>query len=973
MNSRTFRWAAIFMALTLLVPVMLLAQSTGSQLSGRVSDSSGGAVPGVTITASNAQTGLTRTTVTESDGSYRFPSLPVGIYTVTAELSGFATVKTENVQLNVATPREVNVTLKQAAVSEAITVTAEAPLVATTPAVGTVVSQQELENLPLNGRQFANLASLAPGTQLSVNADPTKPGQLTVALNGGSGRNVNFLIDGGDNTDDTIGGALQNFNLEAVQEFKIQTMQYKAEYGRSSGGVLSVVTKTGTNDLSGSAYGFFRDKSLNEKTPREEDNDLPKGDYKRKQYGASLGGPIVKDYAHFFATYEKTDRDTTVSIDSDPDGPGGLGPIFPEFQGQSVGLPFRDELGTAKATWNATAKQLIQVRYGYQKNTDIYGAAPNYMPSNQGTIANNYKSILGSHSWTIGNNKLNEFVYQWTRFENSILPVSDDPNLLFPSGVTSGQNFNTPQTTTQEKSQFKDDFSWSSSIGGGRHDFKTGVNWIHEPILGGDFTTGTSGQYQLLEDRPDSPVGSITVFGGFFGDKTPVDQYNVYLQDDWAVNNRFTLNLGVRYDLWSGFDLDQRSNSLLPLYKAAAAANPQIDWLQSFANGDADKLKDDKNNFAPRLGFTYDLKGDSRHILRGGYGIYYDFPYTNATILFPASSVQSNYGVVYFNEDPNGIRNANGSFFRPGIDPLPPNQGGEANTATEIARGSWDTPESEQISLGYSWQATNWLGLTFDAVHIDYSNIPYRFRANPKVNGVRILPTAAASVRVWTDDGSATYKGFNLGFHARGNKFEAQGFYTLSKANGDVLTGADEFRLWDGTLQTGAQTNALINIYDLGSSQNFGPLYTDARHRVTLSTTYRAPLGLNVSGIFRYRSGIPFTAFYVAGNDLNGDGYNNELAPGVAHVNTERGDSFSQFDLRLSKEFTFGGSYGVELIGEIFNLFNSRNPTRPDGSAFVNAGGTITPNPNFGQPTIFAGDPLQGEQRLAQLGVRFRF
>src|SRR2546430_3198527 len=144
-----------------------------------------------------------------------------------------------------------------------------------------------MENLPLNGRQFANLGSLAPGTPLSVSGDPTKPGQLASALNGASGRNVNFLVDGGDNTDDTIGGALQNYNIEAVQEFNIQTQQYKAEYGRTTGGVLTVVTKTGTNDIEGSAYEFYRDKSLNEKTQTEKLNGSGKSPYKRNQYGAS--------------------------------------------------------------------------------------------------------------------------------------------------------------------------------------------------------------------------------------------------------------------------------------------------------------------------------------------------------------------------------------------------------------------------------------------------------------------------------------------------------------------------------------------------------------------------------------------------------------------------------------------------------------------------------------------------------------
>src|SRR5947209_4593139 len=267
----------------LLIPAALFAQTGGASLGGRVTDESGAALPGVTVTATNAATGFNRSAVTASDGSYRFPSLPVGTYSVNADLSGFASVTTRSVELNVAQERELNVTLKQAAVKEQITVTASAPLVETTPAVSTVVSQQEIQNLPLNGRQFANLGSLAPGTTLSVNADPTKPGQMTIALNGGSGRNVNFLIDGGDNTDDTIGGALQNFNIEAVQEFNIQTQAYKAEFGRTTGGVLTVVTKTGTNNFEGSAYEFYRNKSLNSESTSEKKAGSGKSPYKRNQ------------------------------------------------------------------------------------------------------------------------------------------------------------------------------------------------------------------------------------------------------------------------------------------------------------------------------------------------------------------------------------------------------------------------------------------------------------------------------------------------------------------------------------------------------------------------------------------------------------------------------------------------------------------------------------------------------------------
>ncbi|HEX2465404.1 MAG TPA: carboxypeptidase-like regulatory domain-containing protein, partial [Thermoanaerobaculia bacterium] len=217
---------AVALVLAMLVPASgLLAQTTGGNLEGRATQETN-ALPGVTVTATNTATGLTRTGVTDANGGYRFAVLPAGTYKVTFSLSGFSDLAIEQADVNIGSTTVVDASMKVAAVEETITVTAEAPLIATTPSIGTVVSQNELENLPLNGRQFANVAVLAPGTGLSYNSDPTKPGQLTVLLNGGNGRNLNFTVDGGDNTDDTIGGALQNFNLDAVQEFNIQTSQY---------------------------------------------------------------------------------------------------------------------------------------------------------------------------------------------------------------------------------------------------------------------------------------------------------------------------------------------------------------------------------------------------------------------------------------------------------------------------------------------------------------------------------------------------------------------------------------------------------------------------------------------------------------------------------------------------------------------------------------------------------------------------
>ncbi|HMC21711.1 MAG TPA: TonB-dependent receptor, partial [Thermoanaerobaculia bacterium] len=708
--------------LVLLTATAAFAQTGGAGLGGTVTDASGGALPGVTVTATHNATGFNRSVVTGTDGAYRFPSLPVGTYTVTADLSGFASVTTRNVELNVAQERELNIALKQAAVKEQITVTASAPLVETTPAVSTVVSQKEIQNLPLNGRQFANLGTLAPGTTLSVNADPTKPGQMTIALNGGSGRNVNFVIDGGDNTDDTIGGALQNFNIEAVQEFNIQTQAYKAEFGRTTGGVLTVVTKTGTNTFEGSAYEFYRDKSLNSESESEKLGGGGKSPYRRNQYGASFGGPIIRDRAHFFVTGERTERPTTYIVQTKG--------IYPDFDGKAIPTPFKDNLLTAKASADVNAKQFLQVRYGMQRNSDKYGASPVILPSALGTITNTYHSFLAGHTWQISSDKLNEFLFQDTHFKNSISPDSTDPTIVYPSGVSIGQSINAPQSTTQVKRQFKNDFAWSMSFGAMRHDFKVGANYIDEPILGGDFTVGTTGQYTLTADKQGAPVADITIFGGFFGNKTPVKQYNYYVQDDIAVTKSLTINAGLRYDLWKGFDLDQHTNPIWQTLSTQTKYNEA--YLQPFKNGGGGKLKNDTNNWGPRIGFSYDLHADSKNIIRGGYGRYYDFPYTNATILFPAAAVQSNYGVVYNNSDPKGIKNANGTFFQPG-QPLPPNQitGSQVPPPNEVASPTLATPYSDQFSLGYSWQVNPWLGLNVDGSHISYKDIPFRFRANP--------------------------------------------------------------------------------------------------------------------------------------------------------------------------------------------------------------------------------------------------
>ena len=200
-------------------------------------------------------TGFVRTDVTDGEGIFRLTALPVGNYDLTAELSGFSKIENKGIVVNVGQTLDLNLTLKLAAVSETISVRAETPLIQTSSSsVGGVVDVSRLESLPLNGRQFANAALSIPGVGLGFHSDPTKSTQYSPQIGGGNGRNVNYQIDGGDNNDDTVGGLLQLFPLEAIQEFNFVTQRYKAEYGRSNGGVMNIVTKSGTNDFHGSWF-----------------------------------------------------------------------------------------------------------------------------------------------------------------------------------------------------------------------------------------------------------------------------------------------------------------------------------------------------------------------------------------------------------------------------------------------------------------------------------------------------------------------------------------------------------------------------------------------------------------------------------------------------------------------------------------------------------------------------------------------
>ena len=980
---RTFLRALITLCLLSAFSATAMGQQTTGNINGRIVDDQGAAVPGVTVTARNTQTGFTRTDVSDAEGVYRLMSMPVGTYDITTELQGFSRIENKGVVLNVGQTLDINMALKVARVQESVTVTGETPIIETSSSsVGGVVDIGRIESLPLNGRQFANLAATIPGVGLGFHSDPTKSSQFSPQINGGNGRNVNYQIDGGDNNDDTVGGLLQLFPLEAIQEFNFVTQRFKAEYGRSNGGVMNIVTKSGTNDYRGSWFTLLRDKSLNSKTFSEEIANIEKQDYRRWQFGGSFGGPIVRDRAHYFAAVERTQQDTNQAVDT-----RGL---FPAADGVYP-TPVRENLFTGKVTGNLTATQYLSVRYGRNSNSQPYGATLRNAPSAWSTSKNTFNSINANHNWVLRGSRLNEFIFQYADFGNHIPLSSQDPWLIFPNGVRTGANPNTPQTTQQKKWQFRDDFNWSvTGMGGLGHDFKAGVNWIHEPRLYATFNGGAAPQLTLNADSLTSTVRNVQFQGGAAAVNIPLDLYSVYVQDDWRLRNRVTLNLGLRYDYVDGMPLDQSGNSNFQALQAAGAAGRFANFplLEDFGRS----TRNDADNIQPRIGVAWDMRGNGRDVLRAGWGLYTDFGYTNSNILFPAIDVAGGHGQVFFVNNPNGIRKADGSFYTP-ADPVSTIAHlNEVNTALaplfgQIASPRLEQPYTRQTNVGWAHQVDSVTALTVDYVRVDGRDVNIRFRPNTRPDGgprrladLDIRPNTL-SIRTAVSKGETTYDGLIVGLRRRmSRRFDLTASYTLAKADSIIGTANDEL-----------DQNYIQDARDPFNPVNNGPSNrTDARHRVSLSAIIQAPWDVQVAPIFIYRSALPLFTF--EGTDTNNDSNTNDIttraykytglnADGTATfedvgacetVNCSRRAPFSQLNLRVSKGFRLHGSTRVEAIAEIFNLFNAKNPALPLTSQRVNAT-TGAQQASFMQPVAYAGDFQQPEQRIGQIGFRFSF
>ena len=938
-------------------PPNAMAQATTGTIDGRVVDESQAAVPGATVTARNEATGLTRTASVSPTGTYRIASLPAGRYEVQAALGGFANQVRRGVEVQVASTTTADFTMKVATVAETIEVQGETPLVQTTTSdVGQVITSRLVENIPMNGRKFQDLSLLVPGTRPSNYYDPTKTEVGGISYGGATGRSVIISVDGGDNNDGVVRGLLQQFSAEAIQEYKVTTQRYSAEYGRSTGGVVNVVTKSGTNQLRGSAFVFGRDQRLNSRTYFQEKQGTEKPPFKQYQFGGSLGGPIQRDKAFFFLSYERNNRDDYTTVDT-----GGV----LAGQERELAQPFRNNLVTAKVNTQLNSNNTLVARYALEDNNrahDFIGG--NVLASAGATNTNRTHSGIVKNTTTFSNNKLNELLVVFQRFENNITAEDNSkPGVTTPDFVF-GANLNTPQQTIQKRFQVRDDFSFHKEGWGGAHDFKVGGELLRShyggffvPTLYGAFTFQNSQGSDL-----DSYLNAIAdTFTGSAGDNAFDDNWTYvagYVQDDWKPSRNLTFNLGLRYEIQYG---PYQNRFDTPANRALRAL------------GYDTEKKNDLDNIGPRVGMAYDAKGDGSLVLRGGYGRYYDEIFQNITLYEYWSQVSSPTNFISLSPPPFTPNEyaTNRDAIRGSLQD--PTFAGQQirYTAPDLVQ-----PSADQWNVGVSSQLTGRIAFDVDYVHSTGHDEVARWRINTAQNvNTRLSPAGVF------DPATGPYV-------VEGNRGRSKfdGVYVTGKLR-SVKNYLIATYAWSKAYNTANDFNTLpADITNADWELDWGPTPNDIRHRFTAAGVFQLPLGLQFSTALQGNTGKPVNALAgLAGlsasvraiDPATGQQFPRNAfragpelicAGGKASCPTggTGGLAYFTWDARLSYFLKMGRpDRGFEFLFEVFNLTNHVNFNAANPGGYTNR----YTSENFGNATSI----VPNSQRQAEFGVRFRF
>ncbi len=983
----------------------VFSQATASAtLQGTVTDKSSAVVAGAQVVAVFKATGVTRTATTSDAGTYRFDFVPAGTYQVKVTKDGFASV-VQDAELQVGSSSTVNVMLSPGAPTTVVEVTGEAPIVdLAKTSVSQSITPSEVEDLPLAGRDAANLAYLAPGVKAADSYDPTKNRYAVLSVNGSDGRNINTTINGVDNKDNTVGGAVMQMPLEAVQEFQIATQRFSAENGRSQGAAINMITKSGTNQYHGSVFGYFRDAALQtaQKVANGDGTSTDQSpDYSRQFFGGSVGGPFVKDKLFGFFAIERQRESQSLAESTTAYNELVLAQQnnLAAEPALSIPRPFHEWRYNGRLDLTLNNKNTAYVSYSSQANDSLNDQAGDTGDLTEGNFTTNHLQIANlTLNSQISPSLVNQFTFGFQYWNNLIASKISAPLVTFPD-ASFGTNGNVPQQSFQRKFQFKDDISKSF----GKHTFRAGVDYIYNPVEGGFFEFNSTLEADFVANPSDILADPITYPQGFAtpgliggmsisnGDPyflVATKQLGFYGQDDWKVNNRLTLNLGLRWDRdfnWLGQSDIPQSRSYQSLL-AIASTNPIA------AYNTRHLPHDDNKDFSPRIGFAYDLTGAGKHVLRGGFGLYFGNTFQNVPLFMEQLANPTIFQTVLSLSSPTDTLPCGGalgtfSYSQANIAAQEACLPGPSTTAADGSVGrlidpAFRNPVSEEFNLGYSWALSN--NSVFEAefthvlsLHEDKTiNIDQKVvdNTNPtdqsgtacttpglpvgcnmnfgNVNLIRPLSDAfaaagqpvLASLRSDESINRSRYDGINLSFRQRmSHHFSLTANYTLAWAYGYDSGGGG----------TTIFRNYARDGYRPFAPYEWGPGANDERHHITLAGVVELPKGFQFAPIVQFGTARPYnlTNSY---NTINAGG---GTAAAVVVPNSDQ------------KNYLYGTNYINDYVATA--VANGADPS----DATAAAQGNVATCYYEGNCTIAKYDPLRGQAFFeldAKLAKTFR-
>lgn len=946
-QARLGRLIYLALSVVLFLPA-LSAQNPEGDLAGTVEDSTGARVPSARIVVQFVGAANQREAASDDRGEFRLDYLRPGVYRMSVNAPGFAEARSD-VEVVVNCVRAVTVTLGPASLQQTVNVPGRASSITTQPIDITssvhegAVTWQDLETLPLAARSFANIAYLVPGTEPVEPSDPTKARITAVSFGGSSGLNVQLSVDGADNSDDYIGGFLQSFSPDAIEEFAVSTAQENADTGRATAGAVVITTKRGTDQWHGNAAFYDRQAALNARFPIDNPAPNPKQPFSRQNDIGTLGGPLQKSKFWFFSSLEYVHEDASIAYSPASQAqfsalaslaaqgliPGVNSIAVPS----SIPVPFRDTLASTRLDWSPSSRSQWFLRASadsYLTRRDLVQQGA--LPSTGATSHSNYFNTVLSNQFTFGPTWLGSLVLS-SSYLHHTEARSDNLGfaLAFPFSATSstisgfetfGDNqFVTPITAfpvlrNQEKYQARYDVSHAT----GRQAVRFGVDFIHEPVLSGALAAtaenltvfaldpadyvGNPAQFSV--DLTCVPTPTLAVTPGTTCTPTPagngsfsqdVQRLGLYAQNSWRVTPRLTLNYGVRYDTSFGlFTASGRTQAQNPAFLTLQAL--QIP-LTNVAPSDY------RGALAPRLGVVYSPGKTGNTALRAGFGLFYNDLAQNGWV----TALQA------VNEAPATCAHPGDPGCLPGGSP------------GALIDGRYRTPYAVHVTAGLQHAFnSNWM-FSAEYTHEQgvHSFARYQYQAGYALFSP-LFPSDLANqmanvpdLTLFRSDNRSRYDGLSI--HLQGNFTRRANLivnYTLSKAKTWGCVLGELFDYVDGVCDP-------LKAFGPG---DFGPSGEDVMHRLVVAGVFHTPGGFELSLLSQAESARPITLTTPV--DVNGVGDPLDDRAVINGVQTTldqfRCTPYIQVDLRVARRLKFQERWSVMPFIEFFNLFNRSNP-----------------------------------------------